>query len=81
MNTAYPLPWCKSLDVPYWRLNLFLCWVREGWRTYQKHKSIDELIPEMDTLIPEYLDLMQYLGVLSADISLPATAISDNQVN
>lgn len=44
----YPLPWCDKLDVPYWRVNLLFCATVDGWRKWQAHRAMAEIIPEID---------------------------------
>jgi len=46
----YPLPWSIKQDCGYWLLNWKLCMTKEGWRKYQKSKTIDQLIPELDEI-------------------------------
>jgi hypothetical protein len=49
----YPLPWCEALDMPYDKINLHLCFNREGWREKQAGKPMSVIIPWIDKLIEE----------------------------
>jgi hypothetical protein len=51
MPVGYPLPWCDMLDVPYWRINAFLCNFRAGWREWQAGLPMSRIIPEIDALL------------------------------
>lgn len=45
---GYPLPWCEQLDLPYWKVNMMLCGTVDGWRSWQAHKPMAEIIPKID---------------------------------
>ena len=49
---TYPLPWCDVQDVAYWQVNLWLCAVDLEWRAWQRGRSMAEIIPRIDSLIP-----------------------------
>lgn len=47
----YPLPWCEALDVPYYKINLELCFLSKEWREWQSGKPMAEIIPAIDARI------------------------------
>ena len=48
---GYPLPWCDKLDMPYWKVNIFLICKYKDWSFFQKNKSMREIIPVIDWLL------------------------------
>jgi hypothetical protein len=48
-----PLPWCETLNEPYYKINLRLCFSREGWKEKQAGQPMSVIIPWIDKLIEE----------------------------
>lgn len=55
---AYPIPWCETLDAPYWQVNIYLCGLLEGWRIFQSRKDMAVIVNVIDTLIEKYPELI-----------------------
>lgn len=48
---GYPLPWCDKLDMPYHKINFYLCLTVKGWREKQSRVPMEEIIPWIDRAI------------------------------
>jgi len=51
--SGYPLPWCEKLDLPYYQINLQLCFSVPGWGERQAYKPMSEIIPWIDELLKD----------------------------
>lgn len=48
---GYPLPWCEKADLPYWKINLWMCFIFPEWREYQARLPMSEIIPIIDNIL------------------------------
>lgn len=66
------LQWCEKFGVPYWKLNLLLIWIEDGWWCFQSKKDMDFLIPHIDNKMEKVFEeqkdaLQEWLRRTSSD--------------
>lgn len=47
----FTLPWCDTLNLPYWQISFTLCGTMNGWRELQSGLKMEQIIPLIDRMI------------------------------